>query len=241
MLELGASDPDAYVGMSSVLNFTLLHHTVVGFEALEQMEMAGHWPDIIIGSVGGGSNFLGLAAPFLSIVLREKRKLRAIAAEPAACPSLTRGRYAYDFLDSARMGPVVKMHTLGSNFMPPIFHAGGLRWHGMAPLLSHLKNLGFVEAVALPQKACFEAGVMFARCEGIVPAPEANHAVRAAIDEALKCKEEGTARTILFNLSGHGNFDMQAYADYFAGKLEDRELDQKTLDAAFAELPRVAA
>ena len=240
-LELAATDPEAYMGMSSVLNFTLLHHTVVGLEALEQMEMAGHWPDAIIGCVGGGSNFLGLAAPFLGRVLREKRKLRAIAAEPAACPSLTRGRYAYDFLNSARIGPVVKMHTLGSNFMPPSFHAGGLRWHGMAPLLSHLKNLGFVEAVALPQKACFEAGVMFARCEGIVPAPEANHAVRAAIDEALKCKEEGTARTILFNLSGHGNFDMQAYADYFAGKLEDRELDQKTLDAAFAELPRVAA
>jgi tryptophan synthase beta chain len=227
--------------MSSVLNFTLLHHTVVGFEALGQMEMAGHWPDIIIGCVGGGSNFLGLAAPFLDRVLREKRKLRAIAAEPAACPSLTRGRYAYDFLDSARTGPLVKMHTLGSNFMPPAFHAGGLRWHGAAPLLSHLKNLGLVEAVALPQKACFEAGVLFARCEGIVPAPEANHAIRAAMDEALKCKQEGTARTILFNLSGHGNFDMQAYADYFAGKLDDRDLDQTALDTAFAELPRLAA
>jgi tryptophan synthase beta chain len=240
-IELAATDPDAYLGMSSVLNFTLLHHTVVGLEALEQMEMAGHWPDIIIGCVGGGSNFLGLAAPFLDRALREKRKLRVMAAEPAACPSLTRGRYAYDFLDSARIGPVVKMHTLGSNFMPPEFHAGGLRWHGTAPLLSHLKNLGLVGAVALPQKACFEAGVMFARCEGIVPAPEANHAVRAAVDEALKCKQEGTARTILFNLSGHGNFDMQAYADYFAGRLEDRELDQKILDAAFAELPRLAA
>jgi tryptophan synthase beta chain len=240
-LEVAATDPEAHMGMSSVLNFTLLHHTVVGLEVLEQMEMAGHWPDIIIGCVGGGSNFLGLAAPFLGRVLREKGKLRAIAAEPAACPSLTRGRYAYDFLDSGRIGPVVKMHTLGSNFMPPSFHAGGLRWHGMAPLLSHLKNLGLVEAVALPQKACFEAGVMFARCEGIVPAPEANHAVRAAIDEALKCKEEGTARTILFNLSGHGNFDMQAYADYFAGKLEDRDLDQAALEARFAELPRVAA
>ena len=240
-LEVAATDPEACMGMSSVLNFTLLHHTVVGLEVLEQMEMAGHWPDIIIGCVGGGSNFLGLAAPFLGRVLREKGKLRAIAAEPAACPSLTRGRYAYDFLDSGRIGPVVKMHTLGSNFMPPTFHAGGLRWHGMAPLLSHLKNLGLVEAVALPQKACFEAGVMFARCEGIVPAPEANHAVRAAIDEALKCKQEGKARTILFNLSGHGNFDMQAYDDYLAGKLEDRDLDQTALDAAFAELPRLAA
>jgi tryptophan synthase beta chain len=241
MIEAAAADPEAYMGMSSVLNFTLLHHTVVGLEALEQMEMAGHWPDIIIGCVGGGSNFLGLAAPFIDRVLRGKRRLRAIAAEPAACPSLTRGRYAYDFLDSARMGPVVKMHTLGSNFMPPGFHAGGLRWHGVAPLLSHLKNLGLVEAVALRQKACFEAGLMFARCEGIVPAPEANHAIRAAIDEALKCKQEGTARTILFNLSGNGYFDMQAYAEYLAGNLEDRELDQQTLDAAFAELPRVAA
>jgi tryptophan synthase beta chain len=241
MIEAAAADPEAYMGMSSVLNFTLLHHTVVGLEAIEQMEMAGHWPDIIIGCVGGGSNFLGLAAPFIDRVLRGKRRLRAIAAEPAACPSLTRGRYAYDFLDSARMGPVVKMHTLGSNFMPPGFHAGGLRWHGVAPLLSHLKNLGLVEAVALRQKACFEAGLMFARCEGIVPAPEANHAIRAAIDEALKCKQEGTARTILFNLSGNGYFDMQAYAEYLAGNLEDRELDQQTLDAAFAELPRVAA
>jgi tryptophan synthase beta chain len=241
ILELAATDPDAHLGLPSILNYALLHHTVIGLEALEQMEMAGYWPDIIIGCAGGGSNFIGLAAPFLGKMLREQQKLRAIAAEPAACPSLTRGRYAYDFLDSARIGPVVKMHTLGSNFMPPGFHAGGLRWHGMGPLVSHMKQLGLIEAVALPQKACFEAGVSFARCEGIVPAPEANHAVRAAIDEALKCKQEGTARTILFNLSGHGNFDMQAYADYLAGKIEDRELDIKTLDAAFAELPRVAA
>jgi tryptophan synthase beta chain len=159
---------------------------------------------------------------------------------PAACPSLTRGHYAYDFLDTARTGPLVKMHTLGSNFMPPSFHAGGLRFHGVAPLVSHMKELGLIEAVALPQKSCFEAGVTFARGEGIVPAPEANHAVRVAIDEALKCKQEGKARTILFNLSGHGNFDMQAYADYFVGKLEDRDLDQALLDAAVAELPRAA-
>ena len=241
MLELAATDPDAYLGMGSLLNFTLLHHTVIGLEALEQMEMAGYWPDIVIGCVGGGSNFSGLAAPFLGKMLREKRKLHVIAAEPSACPSLTRGHYVYDFLDTARTGPLVKMYTLGSNFMPPSFHAGGLRFHGVAPLVSHLKELGLIEAVALPQKSCFEAGVTFARCEGIVPAPEANHAVRAAIDEALKCKQEGMARTILFNLSGHGNFDMQAYADYFAGKLQDQELDQKTLDAAFADLPRVAA
>ena len=166
--------------------------------------------------------------------------MRAIAAEPAACPSLTRGHYAYDFLDTARTGPLVKMHTLGSNFMPPSSHAGGLRFHGVAPLVSHMKELGLIEAVALPRKSCFEAGVTFARGEGIMPAPEANYAVRVAIDEALKCKQEGKARTILFNLSGHGNFDMQAYADYFVGKLEDRDLDQALLDAAVAELPRAA-
>jgi tryptophan synthase beta chain len=241
MLELTAIDPDAYLGISSGLNFALLHHTVVGLEALEQMEIAGYWPDVIIGCVGAGSNFLGLASPFLCKMLRGEQKVRAIAAEPSACPSLTRGRYAYDFFDSARTGPLLKMHTLGSSFMPPAFHAGGLRFHGTAPLVSHLKELHLIEAVALGQKSCFEAGVMFAQCEGIVPAPESNHAVRAAIDEALTCKQEGVARTILFNLSGHGNFDMQAYEDYLAGKLDDRELDQKILDAAFAELPRVAA
>ncbi len=239
--EVAATDPDAHFATASGLNHPLLHHTVIGLEALEQMEMAGYWPDIIVGCVGGGSNFSGFAAPFLGKMLREKRNLRAIAAEPAACPSLTRGRYAYDFFDSAHTGPLVKMYTLGSNFMPPVFHAGGLRFHGMAPLVSHLKDLGLIEAVALPQKSCFEAGVMFARGEGIVPAPEANHAIRVAIDEALRCKQEGKARTIVFNLSGHGNFDMQAYADYFAGRLDDRDLDQTALDTAFQELPRVAA
>jgi tryptophan synthase beta chain len=243
-LEVGATDPDAHLAMPGILNFSILHNTVMGLEAIEQMEMAGHWPDLIIACVGAGTNFGGLVGPFLGKMLREKRNLRdfrAIAAEPAACPTLTRGRYAYDFIDSAHMSPLAKMYSLGSNFMPPIFHAGGLRYHGAAPIVSHMKELGLFEAVALPQKSCFEAGVMFARGEGIVPAPETNHAVRVAIDEALKCKQEGKARTILFNLTGQGNFDMQAYADYFAGKLEDRELDQKTLDAAFAELPRVAA
>ncbi|MBR0934345.1 TrpB-like pyridoxal phosphate-dependent enzyme [Bradyrhizobium jicamae] len=238
-IELAATDPDAQLGMGSLLNYPLLHNTVIGLEALEQMEMAGYWPDVIIGCVGGGSNFTGLAAPFLGKMLREGQKVRAIAAEPAACPSLTRGRYAYDFLDAAHMGPMAKMHTLGSSFMPSGIHAGGLRFHGMAPLVSHLKEIGIIEAVAFPQTGCFEAGIMFARCEGILPGPESNHAIRAAIDEALRCKQEGTARTILFNLSGHGNFDMQAYADYLAGKVDDRELDQKTLDAAFANLPSV--
>jgi tryptophan synthase beta chain len=229
--------------MPAILNFSILHNTMMGLEAIEQMEMAGYWPDIIIACVGAGCNFGGTVGPFLGKMLREKRdlrNLRAIAAEPAACPTLTRGRYAYDFIDSAHMSPLAKMYSLGSNFMPPIFHAGGLRYHGAAPIVSHMKELGLIEAVALQQKSCFEAGVMFARGEGIVPAPETNHAVRVAIDEALKCKQEGKARTILFTLTGQGNFDMQAYADYFAGKLEDRDLDQSALDTAFAELPRVA-
>jgi tryptophan synthase beta chain len=240
-IELAATDADAQLGMGSLLNYALMHNSVIGLEALEQMEMAGYWPDIIIGCVGGGSNFTGLVAPFLGKMLREGQKTRPIAVEPAACPTLTRGRYAYDYLDAAHIGPVAKMHTLGSSFMPPGIHAGGLRFHGMAPLVSHLKEIGMIEAVALPQKKCLEGGITFARCEGIVPGPEANHAVCAAIDEALRCKQEGIARTILFNLSGHGNFDMQAYADYLAGKIDDRELDPKGLDAAFAQLPSVAA
>jgi tryptophan synthase beta chain len=241
MLEVAAKNADTRCAFGSLLNHPLLHHTVIGLEALEQMEMAGYWPDIIIGCIGGGGNFAGLSLPFLGKTLREGKKVRFIAAEPAACPSLSRGRYTYDFADTAHLTPLVKMHTLGSNFMPPQFHAGGLRYHGMSPLVSHLKELGLIEAVALRQNACFEAGVLFARTEGIVPAPEANHAIRAAIDEALKCKQQGTARTILFNLSGHGHFDMEAYNDYLAGRLEDRDYDQAALDAAFAELPRLPA
>jgi tryptophan synthase beta chain len=242
MIEAVVQDPQAHIAVSSGLNHPMLHHSVMGLEALQQMEMVGHWPDVIIGCAGGGSNLAGLAGPFIGKALREKHALRVVAAEPAACPSLSRGRYAYDYIAARRMGPIAKMYTLGATFvMPPSFHAGGLRFHGMGMLVSHLKALGLIEAVALPQKACFEAGVMFARCEGIVPAPESNHAVRAAVDEALRCKEEGKARTILFNLSGHGNFDMEGYADYFAGRIEDRELDQGLLEAAFAELPRVAA
>jgi tryptophan synthase beta chain len=195
----------------------------------------------VIGCAGGGSNFAGLALPFLGKKLREKKDVRIIAAEPAACPSLTRGRYAYDFGDTGHLTPLVKMHTLGSTFIPPAFHAGGLRYHGMAPMVSHLKELGLIEARAVKQNPCFEAGVAFARAEGIVPAPESTHAVRVAVDEALACKEEGKARTILFNLSGHGHFDMQAYADYFSGTLEDRDYDEDALQAALAGLPKVAA
>jgi tryptophan synthase beta chain len=205
------------------------------------MEMVGAYPDIVVGCTGGGSNFAGIAFPFLGAKLSHKRDVRIIAVEPAACPSLTRGRYAFDFGDTAHLTPLVKMHTLGSTFIPPGFHAGGLRYHGMSPLVSHCKELGLIEARAYHQTPCFEAGVLFARAEGIVPAPEANHAVKGAIDEAVKAREEGKSPTILFNLCGHGHFDMQAYTDYFAGKLVDQDYDEAMLEASLANLPKVAA
>ena len=240
-VEMAAKDPAVKYSLGSVLNHVLLHQTVIGQEAIKQFELAGDDPDIVIACTGGGSNFSGLAFPFLGLQLRGGRKRRIIAVEPAACPSLTRGKYAYDFGDTAHLTPLVKMHTLGSTFIPPGFHAGGLRYHGMAPLVSHVYELGLIEARAYHQVACFEAGVEFARCEGIVPAPEATHAVRCAIDEALRCKQEGKAETIVFNLSGHGHFDMQAYINYFEGKLVDQDYDQKELAMALAGLPSVAA
>ena len=202
--------------------------------------MAGDCADVVIGCAGGGSNFAGIAFPFIGAQLRGGPKVRAVAVEPAACPTLTRGRYAYDFGDTAHLTPLTKMHTLGSTFTPPGFHAGGLRYHGMAPLVSHAEKLGLIEARAYHQIGCFEAGVLFGRAEGILPAPESNHAVRAAIDEALRCKEEGTSQAILFNLSGHGHFDMQAYTDYFAGKLTDQDYDEAELAMALSGLPSVA-
>ena len=238
-VEVAAKDPDTKYALGSVLNHVLLHQTVVGQEAMKQMEMANDYPDIIIGCTGGGSNFSGIVFPFLGAQLRGGKKVRIIAIEPAACPSLTRGKYAYDFGDTGHLTPLVKMHTLGSIFVPPGFHAGGLRYHGMAPLVSHIKELGLIEAKAYHQKACFEAGIFFARHEGIVPAPEANHALKGAIDEALRCKEEGVGRTILFNLCGHGHFDMQAYSDYFSGKLVDQDYDERELAMALAGLPSV--
>ncbi|MGZ8372498.1 MAG: TrpB-like pyridoxal phosphate-dependent enzyme [Rhodoplanes sp.] len=240
-VEVAAKNADTNYALGSVLNHVLLHQTVIGIETIEQMEMAGCWPDVVIACAGGGSNFAGIAFPFLGKKLREGTDVRVVAVEPAACPTLTRGTYAYDFGDTAHLTPLVKMHTLGSQFMPPGFHAGGLRYHGMAPLVSHLKELGLIEARAVHQTPCFEAGVAFARAEGIVPVPEATHAVRVAIDEALAAKAEGRARTILFNLSGHGHFDMQAYTDYFAGKLEDRDYDEAALRDSLAALPKVAA
>jgi tryptophan synthase beta chain len=240
-VEVAATREDTKYALGSVLNHVLLHQTVVGQEAMKQLEMAGDDPDIIIGCTGGGSNFAGIVFPFLGAQLRGGKKRRIIAIEPAACPSLTKGKFAYDFGDTGHLTPLVKMHTLGSSFIPPAVHAGGLRYHGMAPLVSHIKELGLIEARAYKQVEVFEAGVRFARAEGIVPAPEANHAVKGAIDEALKCKQEGKSRTILFNLCGHGHFDMQAYSDYFAGKLSDRSYDESELAMALAGLPSVPA
>ena len=238
-VEVAATHDDTKYALGSVLNHVLLHQTIIGQEAMAQLEMADDYPDIVVGCTGGGSNFAGIAFPFIGAQLRGGKTVRVVAMEPAACPSLTRGRYAYDFGDTGHMTPLAKMHTLGSTFMPPGFHAGGLRYHGMAPLVSHLKELGLIEARAPRQMECFEAGVIFARAEGIVPAPEANHAVRGAIDEALRCREEGVSRAILFNLCGHGHFDMQAYSDYFAGKLTDQEYDERELAMALAGLPSV--
>jgi tryptophan synthase beta chain len=227
--------------LGSVLNHVLLHQTVIGEEALRQMEMAGEYPDVVIGCVGGGSNFSGLAYPFLRENLTAGRTARLLAVEPSACPSLTRGVYAFDYGDTARMAPIVKMHTLGHSFVPPAIHAGGLRYHGMAPSLCALYDAGKIEARAVPQRATFEAAVQFARAEGIVPAPETAHAVRAAIDEALEARRAGQRRVILFNFSGHGHFDLAAYEAYLAGRLEDFVQPEEAIQAAMAELPDVPA
>ncbi|MDP6563570.1 MAG: TrpB-like pyridoxal phosphate-dependent enzyme [Alphaproteobacteria bacterium] len=240
-VELAAQRDDTKYSLGSVLNHVLLHQTVIGTEAIEQMAMADTYPDIVIGCAGGGSNFAGLAFPFLGRKLRGGEDVRIIAAEPSACPSLTRGTFAYDFGDTGHLTPLVKMYTLGSSFVPPGFHAGGLRYHGMSGMVSHIKELGLIEAQAHHQTPCFDAATQFARTEGIVPAPESSHAIRSVFDEAEKCKQDGTAKTILFNLSGHGHFDMGAYTDYFAGSLEDRDYDEAKLAAALAELPPVAA
>lgn len=240
-VEVAASNDDTKYALGSVLNHVLMHQTIVGQEAMLQMEMAGDDPDVIVGCTGGGSNFAGISFPFLGQQLRGGKKRRIVAVEPSACPSLTRGKFAYDFGDTAHLTPLTKMHTLGSSFTPPGFHAGGLRYHGMAPLVSHLKELGLIEATAYNQSACFEAGVMFARAEGIVPAPEANHAVKGAIVEALRCKAEGKSEVILFNLCGHGHFDMAAYTHYLSGQLVDQAYDENELAMALSGLPSVPA
>jgi len=240
-VELAAQRDNTKYALGSVLNHVLLHQTVIGEEAVVQLDMAGDYPDVIVGCTGGGSNFAGICLPFLGRKLRDGGDLRIVAVEPSACPTLTRGKYAYDFGDTGHLTPLVKMHTLGSTFVPPGFHAGGLRYHGMAPIVSHLKDLDLIEAVAYHQGDCFAAGIPFAETEGILPAPEANHAVKGAIDEAVKCWEEGVGRTILFNLCGHGHFDMQAYMDYREGKLLDQDYDEGELAIAPAGLPSVAA
>ncbi len=225
--------------LGSVLNHVLMHQSVVGEEALKQMDLAGEYPDVVFGCVGGGSNFAGIAYPFLRENLRNGKRTRLVAVEPKAAPSLTKGVYTFDYGDTAQMAPVVKMHTLGHNFVPPPIHAGGLRYHGMAPSISALVDSGHIEAIAVPQLATFDAAVTFAQSEGIVPAPESAHAIRAAIDEALDAKAKGEKRVILFNLSGHGNFDMGSYQAYFAGKLEDYEYPQAAVEEALTHLPKV--
>jgi len=239
-VEVAAKNPDTRYSLGSVLNHVLLHQTVIGIECLDQMELAGDTPDILIGCTGGGSNFAGIAFPFIGRNLAGKSRTRIVAVEPAACPSLTRGRFAYDFGDTAHLTPLVKMHTLGSTFVPPRIHAGGLRYHGMAPLVSHALDLGLIEATSVQQLDAFQAGVTFARAEGILPAPEANHAVAAVLAEALRCKQEGVSRAILVNLCGHGHLDMQAYADYAAGKLQNFEYPDHEIAMALAGLPSVA-
>ena len=225
--------------LGSVLNHVLLHQSVIGEEALKQMDMANEYPDVVIGCAGGGSNFAGIAYPFLRENLKNGKRARIVAVEPAATPSLTKGVYAFDYGDTAKMAPIVKMHTLGHDFIPPSIHAGGLRYHGMAPSICALYDAGHISAVAVKQRATFEAAVQFAKAEGIIPAPESAHAIRAAIDEALDAKEKGEKRVILFNLSGHGNFDMMAYEAYLGGKLEDYEYPAEAVKASLAKLPQV--
>ncbi|MFH1651264.1 MAG: TrpB-like pyridoxal phosphate-dependent enzyme [Chloroflexota bacterium] len=236
------SREDTHYSLGSVLNHVLMHQTVIGQEAMKQMEMAGDYPDIIVGCVGGGSNFAGMFLPFIKDKLAGKKKnLRIINVEPESCPTLTKGLYAYDFGDVAGMAPIAKMFTLGHSFMPPPVHAGGLRYHGMAPIICHLHKLGFVEAKAVPQLATFEAGIQFARTEGIISAPETNHAIRVTIDEALKCKQEGKSKVILLAHSGHGHFDLAAYEAYLSGKLSDYAYPEDMVKAALADLPEVPA
>jgi tryptophan synthase beta chain len=238
-VEDAATRDDTKYALGSVLNHVMLHQTVIGLEALEQMAMAGEEPDVVIACAGGGSNFAGLTFPFIGRKLRGEASYRVIAAEPEAAPSLTRGVYAYDFGDTGRMAPIVKMHTLGSDFMPEPIHAGGLRYHGMSPLVSLLKDQGVIDAVSVHQRACFEVGVQFARAEGILPAPESTHAIKVAVDEALDAREKGEARVILFNLSGHGHFDLASYEKFLQGSLEDYEYPAEKVAESLAHLPQV--
>jgi tryptophan synthase beta chain len=240
-VEVAAQNADTNYSLGSVLGHVLLHQTVIGQEALAQMAMAGEEPDVIVACVGGGSNFGGITIPFLRRVIRDGAKTRFVAAEPAACPTLTRGVYAYDFGDTVGLTPLMPMYTLGHDFVPPPMHAGGLRYHGDSPLVSGLVKAGLVEARAYRQNATFEAAVRFARSEGIIPAPEPAHAIRAVIDEAEAAREAGEERVILFGLCGHGNFDLSAYDAYLSGKLEDPEFSDDDMQAALTALPEAPA
>ena len=237
-VEEAASRKDTNYSLGSVLNHVLLHQTVIGQEAKKQLEMVGDYPDMIFAPCGGGSNFGGIAFPFFADKAAGK-EVRLVAVEPTSCPSLTKGRYAYDFGDAVGLTPLMKMYTLGHDFMPPGIHAGGLRYHGDSALVSQLYHEGLIEAIAVPQVATFEAGVFFARHEGIIPAPESNHAIRACIDEAIRCKETGEPKTLLFNLSGHGHFDMAAYDRYFNGELEDFDYPEEAIKKSMENIPKV--
>ncbi|HKB29231.1 MAG TPA: TrpB-like pyridoxal phosphate-dependent enzyme [Streptosporangiaceae bacterium] len=236
-VEVAGGSDDTRYSLGSVLNHVLMHQTVIGEEALKQLAAVGETPDLIVGCTGGGSNFAGLFLPFLREKLAGRMQPVMRAVEPAACPSFTRGRYAYDFGDTAGFTPLLKMHTLGHDFVPDPIHAGGLRYHGMSPLLSHMFELGMFEAVTKPQRECFAAGVTFARAEGIVSAPEPTHALAAAIEEAKRCAQTGEEKVILTALCGHGHFDMSAYQHYLSGEMEDYELPQDRIDAALSRLP----
>jgi len=239
-VEDAVSRDDTHYSLGSVLNHVLLHQTIQGEECRKQMEMADAYPDIIVGNIGGGSNYGGQFLPWIrDKISGEKPDMRVICVEPESCPTVTRGLYAYDFGDSVGMTPLLKMHTLGHGFIPPPVHAGGLRYHGMAPIICHLHELGFVEAVAVHQTATFEAGVKFARTEGIISGPEPCHNVKVAMDEALKCKESGEAKTILIAHSGHGHFDLAAYDAYLSDKLKDYAYPEEDVKKAQAELPKV--
>ncbi len=238
-VEDAAGREDTNYSLGSVLNHVMLHQTIIGQECKKQLEMVGEYPDYVIGCAGGGSNFAGIALPFVHDKIREDKQVRCIGIEPAACPTFTKGKFTYDFGDVAGFTPLLKMYTLGHNFMPPGIHAGGLRYHGQSPILSQLYHDKLIEARAYGQEGVFEAALTFTRTEGIVPAPESAHAIRGAIDVALECKESGEEKTILFNLSGHGHFDMTAFDDYLAGKIKDYEYPQEMIDQSIAELEKL--
>jgi tryptophan synthase beta chain len=241
-VEEAATHDDTHYSLGSVLNHVLMHQTVIGQEAKKQMELAGEYPDVVIGCIGGGSNFGGFTFPFIYDKLRgDKPKLRIVGVEPAACPTMTKGEYTFDFGDTAGMTPLVKMYTLGHDFVPPGIHAGGLRYHGMSAQVSGLYHAGVIEARAYPQTACFDAAVQFARTEGIIPAPETGHAIRQAINEALEAKQAGEKRVIAFNFSGHGHVDMAAYEQYFSGTMQDFEYPEDKIREAMAKIPKIAA